>query len=249
MAGRPTRQTTAASDPTTITPVVTVADLAVSKSHSGNFKQGDAADTYTITVSNVAGSGPTTGLVTVSDTLPTGLSPTAADNGTIAGWSVSYVGQTVTATRSDVLAGGASYPALAHHGGRGEQRAGERNQHRYGRWWRGDNTTNNSASDPTTITSVASKVAFTAQPRNVAVGTSISPAVQVSIEDANGNVVTGDTSTVTLTLSSGTFASGSNTATAVASGGVATFGSLSINTAGTGYTLTATGRQSYRGHV
>ena len=64
--------------------------------------------------------------------------------------------------------------------------------------------------------------------------------MQVSIEDANGNVVTGNTSTVTLTLSSGTFASGSNTATAVASGGVATFGSLSINTAGTGYTLTAT---------
>ena len=37
-----------------------VPDLTLSKSHSGNFKQGDAADTYTITVSNV-GSGPTTG--------------------------------------------------------------------------------------------------------------------------------------------------------------------------------------------
>ena len=85
----------------------------------------------------------------------------------------------------------------------------------------------------------ASKVVFTTQPSNVVVGASISPAVQVSVEDANGNVVTGDTSTVTLTLSSGTFASGSNTATAVASGGVATFGSLSINNAGTGYTLTA----------
>ena len=85
----------------------------------------------------------------------------------------------------------------------------------------------------------ASKVAFTTQPSNVAAGSNITPAVQVSIEDTNGNVVTGDTSTVTLTLSSGTFASGSNTATAVASGGVATFGSLSINTAGTGYTLTA----------
>ena len=89
-----------------------ISDLAVSKSHSGNFKQGYAADTYTITVSNVAGSGPTTGLVTVGDTLPTGRRA-AADNGTIAGWSVSYVGQTVTATRNNVLAGGASYPALA----------------------------------------------------------------------------------------------------------------------------------------
>ena len=59
------------------------------------------------------------------------------------------------------------------------------------------------------------------------------------MEDANNNVVAGDSSTVTLTLSSGTFAGGSNTATAVASGGVATFSDLSIDQAGTGYTLSA----------
>ena len=58
------------------------------------------------------------------------------------------------------------------------------------------------------------------------------------VEDANGNTVTADTSTVTLTLSSGTFASGGNTATASAVNGVATFGNLVINTAGT-YTLAA----------
>ena len=52
------------------------------------------------------------GLVTVSDTLPTGLTPTAADSGTINGWTVSTDGQTVTATRSDTLAAGSSYPAL-----------------------------------------------------------------------------------------------------------------------------------------
>ena len=63
-------------------------------------------------VSNV-GAAPTDGsLVTVTDTLPTGLEPTAADNGTIGGWSVSTNGQTITATRSDVLANGSSYPAL-----------------------------------------------------------------------------------------------------------------------------------------
>jgi hypothetical protein len=50
--------------------------------------------------------------------------------------------------------------------------------------------------------------------------------------------VTSDTSTVTLTLSSGTFASGSNTVSAAAVNGVATFGNLVINAAGT-YTLTA----------
>jgi uncharacterized repeat protein (TIGR01451 family) len=98
-----------ASDPTTI---IQVADLTINKSHTGIFHPGDSADTYTITVSNV-GAGPTDGsTVTVTDTLPTGLIPTAADSGTINGWTVSFSGQTVTATRRDVLAGGASYPAL-----------------------------------------------------------------------------------------------------------------------------------------
>ena len=44
-------------------------DLTVSKSHTGNFKQGDLADTYTITVNNV-GSAATTGTVTVTDACP-----------------------------------------------------------------------------------------------------------------------------------------------------------------------------------
>jgi uncharacterized repeat protein (TIGR01451 family) len=100
--------TASASDPTTITQL---ADLTISKSHAGNFKQGDGADTYTLTVSNI-GSEPTTGTVTVSDTLPSGLTPTAADEGVINGWTVSTDGQTVTATRDDELDGGGSYPVL-----------------------------------------------------------------------------------------------------------------------------------------
>jgi uncharacterized repeat protein (TIGR01451 family) len=88
-----------------------VPDLTIAKTHTGTFRQGDAADTYTITVGN-AGLGPTNGTVTVTDVLPAGLSPTAADNGTVNGWTVSTVGQTVTASRSDTLAAGASYPAL-----------------------------------------------------------------------------------------------------------------------------------------
>src|SRR6202011_4095562 len=86
-------------------PVLTVTysqpapDLAIAKSHAGTFHHGDAADTYTLTVSNV-GSGPTSGVVTVTDTLPTGLAPTAADSGAVNGWTVSTTGQTITATRS-----------------------------------------------------------------------------------------------------------------------------------------------------
>ncbi len=143
-----------ASDPTTITPITQVADLTISKSHAGNFKPGDSADTYTLTVNNI-GLGPTAGAVTVTDTLPTGLAPTAADSGTINGWTVTTNGQTITATRGDVLATGTSYPVLtltvnvsatapasvtnmATVAGGGEV-----------------NTANDSASDPTTITQVA----------------------------------------------------------------------------------------------
>jgi hypothetical protein len=63
--------------------------------------------------------------------------------------------------------------------------------------------------------------------------------VTVAVQDASGNTVTGNTSTVTLTLSSGTFAGGSGTVSAAAVNGVATFGNLVINTAGT-YSLAAT---------
>jgi uncharacterized repeat protein (TIGR01451 family) len=97
-----------ASDPTTINQV---ADLAVIKSHLGDFTQGDSGDVYTITVNNV-GQGPTNGTVTVTDVLPTGLSATADDSGTINGWDVSFIGQTITATRSDALAPGNSYLPL-----------------------------------------------------------------------------------------------------------------------------------------
>jgi uncharacterized repeat protein (TIGR01451 family) len=97
-----------ANDPTTI---VQAANLTITKSHSGNFRQGDPADTYALTVTNM-GQGPTVGTVTVTDTLPAGLAPTSADSGVINGWTVSSSGQTITATRSDVLASSGSYPVL-----------------------------------------------------------------------------------------------------------------------------------------
>src|SRR5207245_2900990 len=69
------------SDPTTVNP--SPPDLTIAKTHSGNAQQGQTGFTYTITVSNV-GNSPTAGTVTVSDSLPTGLTATAI-SGT--GWS------------------------------------------------------------------------------------------------------------------------------------------------------------------
>ena len=94
-----------ASDPTTI---IAVADLTLAKTHTGSFLQGQVGAAYTLTVSNI-GSGPSSGPVTVNDTLPTGLTPTAAAG---AGWVCNIAGQAVSCTRSDPLNGGASYPAI-----------------------------------------------------------------------------------------------------------------------------------------
>src|SRR6266481_2169792 len=86
----------------------------------------------------------------------------------------------------------------------------------------------------------ATTLAFTVQPTNAIAGAAITPAVQVSIEDANGNVVTTATNAVTIAI--GTNPGGgtlSGTATAAAVAGVATFSTLSIDKTGTGYTLAA----------
>src|SRR5262249_46328240 len=76
----------------------TAADLPITKSHPGNFHQGDVGDPYTITVSNV-GTAATAGTVSVADVLPAGLTATAIAG---AGWTVDL--STLTATRSDPLA-------------------------------------------------------------------------------------------------------------------------------------------------
>ncbi len=84
----------------------TVSDLTAASSHAGSFTQGDAADTYTLVVTN-NGTGATSGTVTVTDTLPSKLTATAL-GGT--GWTASA--DHLSATRADALAAGSSYPPL-----------------------------------------------------------------------------------------------------------------------------------------
>jgi ribulose-5-phosphate 4-epimerase/fuculose-1-phosphate aldolase len=112
----------------------------------------------------------------------------------------------------------------------------------------GDRTLSFSATGLTGATSgtvsvtagAAAQLVFSVQPSNTAAGAAITPAVQVSITDASGNLVTGATDNVTVAIGtnpgSGTL---SGTATVAPVGGVATFSDLSINKSGTGYTLGA----------
>ncbi len=83
-------------------------DLTLTKSHVGNFTRGSAAS-YTIPVQNVSLYGATNSVVTVNDTLPTGIIPVSA---TGTGWTCSVSGQTVTCTQSNMLAVGAFYPPI-----------------------------------------------------------------------------------------------------------------------------------------
>ena len=87
----------------------------------------------------------------------------------------------------------------------------------------------------------ADHLAFLQQPTTAVAGVAISPAVTVEVLDAFGNLVTFDTSNVTMAI--GTNPGGgalSGTATIAAIGGIATFSTLSINKTGLGYTLAAT---------
>jgi hypothetical protein len=84
-------------------------------------------------------------------------------------------------------------------------------------------------------------LAFTTQPSNAFVGTEIAPAVQVAVRDTLGVVDTLATGAVTVALGTnptGATLSGTTTVTLVS--GVATFVDLTVNLAGTGYTLRAT---------
>ena len=81
-------------------------DLTITLMHAGNFTQGDTGDVYTITVRNSGGTA-TTGTVSVSDAVPSGLTGTAISG---VGWNCTQPAG--PCTRSDALNGGGTYPAI-----------------------------------------------------------------------------------------------------------------------------------------
>src|SRR5438477_10831992 len=86
----------------------------------------------------------------------------------------------------------------------------------------------------------ASKLAFVQQPTTTTAGQTISPAVTVQIQDANGNLTTSTASVgiaILFNPSSGTL-NGGTPVSAVS--GTATFSNLSIGKSGVNYTVQAT---------
>jgi uncharacterized repeat protein (TIGR01451 family)/fimbrial isopeptide formation D2 family protein len=177
--------------------VTSRADMTIAKSHTGNFTQGQTNATYTLTVTN-SGSGQTSGVVTVTDTLPASLTPTGWSS--TGGWSCNIAAQVVTCTRSDALVAPSSYPAInitvtvsttapasvtntASVSGGGET-----------------NTSNNSASDPTTITPLADLTITKSHTGNFMRGASHTYTITVT---NSGAAATSGSVTVTDTLPAG----------------------------------------------
>jgi len=82
-------------------------DLTITKSHTGNFTQGQNGAIYTITATN-SGNAPTSGTVTVTETLPaTGLTAVS-----MLGTNWNCTQPAGPCSRSSVLAAGSSYEPI-----------------------------------------------------------------------------------------------------------------------------------------
>src|SRR5439155_40507 len=91
----------------------------------------------------------------------------------------------------------------------------------------------------------ATQLVFNVQPSTTTAGAAITPAVEVTAQNAGANTATESLSLHdALPISNPSSGTLSGTQTVAAVGGVASFPGLSIDKAGTGYTLTATGAGS-----
>lgn len=178
------------------TAVTVPTDLTIAKSHTGNFTQGQSG-TYSITVTNSGGVA-SSGTVTVTDTLPAGLTPGAA---TGTGWTCNTAGQTVTCTRADALNGGASYPAISVPVTVAPNSALSLTNTASVSGGNDSNTGNNSSSDPTTVNGVADVTIAKSHTGNFSQGQS-GATYTLTVSNAGGAATSG-TVTVTDTLPAG----------------------------------------------
>jgi uncharacterized repeat protein (TIGR01451 family) len=165
----------------TATVSVITSDLTITSTHTGNFARPQTGAAYTLTVTN-SGGADTIALITVTDTLPAGLTATAIDG---ANWicTLSPLG----CTRGDTLFAGASFEPItitvnvansagstvtntATVSGGGET-----------------NTANDTASDPTQIDAVLQMAAQTAN-LTVAAGGTASTTLNVNYAGGLGAI-------------------------------------------------------------
>ena len=242
VSGGGATSTTSNTDSVTILPA---AVLAVQKTHTGNFTQGQTAQ-WSIAVSNTATNGMTYGTITVSDTLPTGYT-LASFAGT--GWSCSGTG-TVTCTTTGGIAGGAdsvitltvNVPAASPVSVANIAKA-------YGG---GDLTHTSLATaavsntDTVSVMQVPASVTINSGgTQSTTFGTAFPIALSVTVEDANSVLIPSYPVTFTANAGSagqsGTFSNSTGTITvSTSSSGVANAGTFTANSKTGSYTVTAT---------
>jgi hypothetical protein len=206
---------TSNTDSVTILPA---AVLSVSKSHTGNFTQGQTAQ-WGITVSNTATGGLTYGTIRVSDTLPTGYT-LASYTSTGSTWSCSGT-NTVTCTTTGGIAGGADsvitltvdVPATSPVSVSNTAKA----------WGGGDLThtslaTAASGTDTATVIQVPASVTISAgNNQSATIGNAFGTALSVTVKDANSVVIPAYNVTFTASTGSngqsGTFSNSTGTIT------------------------------------
>ena len=88
-----------------LTPAATNALLSIANDVNPNLGRGQTGATYSLVVSNAAAAGPTTGTVTVTETVPGSFTLVSMSG---AGWTCTGN----TCTSSDILMPGATYPAI-----------------------------------------------------------------------------------------------------------------------------------------
>jgi uncharacterized repeat protein (TIGR01451 family) len=202
-------------------------DLAIQKTHTGNFQIGTQG-TYFITVSNV-GTGQVNGSVVVNDVLPAGLTPVQASG---PGWTgCGITGQAVVCSHENLsgLPAGSSLGTISIVVNVGQAAAPSVTNVATLANANDANTLNNSASDPTTIVSADLAVTKSVVPSIVA---ELNPITYTVTIRNNGpseatNVVLTDTLPSGLTLlgaspSQGTFNNGLWSAGNLVNGALAT---------------------------
>ncbi len=186
---------------------VTVPDMTITKTHTGNFLRPQTGAVYTITVTN-SGLADTSALVTVTDNLPAGMTATSIDGGP--NWNCTLA--SLQCSRGDVLTAGSTYDPITVTVNVAANAAATVTNTATVSGGGEINTANDTASDPTQLTA----------------------ALALSAQTANLTVTAGGTATTNLTLTNNGSGLGAITfaCSGLPSGASCSFNPTSVTTSG-----------------